>query len=90
MFKIWDQRITVLGNTTGKEDNINVSGNCKTAGCIYIISCRKCQMKYVGLTKNQINRRLSEHRSHIRCGSESHVMLNHFTKQHGIADMKLK
>ena len=47
-------------------------------------------MKYVGMTKIQINRRLAEHRSHIRCGSESYVMLNHFTKHHGIADMTIK
>ena len=89
-FKLFDQGTTISGNVTGKEYTINVSASCKTSWCIYLIGCRKCQMKYVGMTKVQINRRLAEHRSHIRCGSESFVMLNHFTKHHGIADMTIK
>ena len=89
-FKMLDQRTTVLGNTTGKVINVNVSGSCNTTRCIYLIGCTKCQMKYVGFTKVQLNRRFAEHRSHIRCGSESYVMLHHFTKHHGIGDMTIK
>ena len=85
-----DQRTTVLGNTTGKVINVNASGSCNTTRCIYLIGCTKCQMKYVGFTKVQLNRRFSEHRSHIRCGTESYVMLHHFTKHHGIGDMTIK
>ena len=75
-FKLLDLRTSVHGNTNGKEFTVDVSGSCRTTRCIYLIGCTKCQMKYVGFTKVSLNRRFSEHRSHIRCGTESYVMLN--------------
>ena len=38
-------------------------GNCKTYNVIYLVQCSLCSKAYTGLTTQQINKRINEHRS---------------------------
>ena len=71
---------------------INFNATCQTKSCIYLISCKTCDLKYVGQTKVVIRQRFNCHRGHIRKGTEAKVMLEHFKGNHGcqITDMIIK
>ena len=40
--------------------------NCKTKGVIYLVTCKKTNKQYVGLTKRRLCKRNNEHRKDIR------------------------
>ena len=71
---------------------INFDVTCQTKTCIYLISCKTCDLKYVGQTKVMIRQRFNWHRAHIRQGTEAKLMLEHFKGNNGckISDMKIK
>ena len=39
--------------------------NCETNNCVYMISCQKCNSKYIGETGRMLKARLSDHRAYI-------------------------
>ncbi|XP_069484193.1 serine/threonine-protein kinase 38-like isoform X1 [Ambystoma mexicanum] len=62
--------------------------NCKTPNVIYVIEC-PCGLRYVGQTKRQVNKRIGEHRSRIRCKTHTAPLVSHYLEfQHGVDDMK--
>ncbi|XP_069460848.1 uncharacterized protein [Ambystoma mexicanum] len=62
--------------------------NCKTPNVIYVIEC-PCGMRYVGQPKRQVNKRIGEHRSCIRCRVHTAPLVSHYIEhQHGVDDMK--
>src|SRR3954466_7343942 len=51
--------------------------DCTTRNVIYLITCTRCKMQYVGETQQQFSIRMSNHRSNI--GSQVALLLsNHF------------
>ena len=51
--------------------------DCTTRNVIYLITCTRCKMQYVGETQQQFSIRMSNHRSNI--GSKASTLLyNHF------------
>lgn len=69
--------------------SINQILNCKSTSVIYLITCRKCKLQYVGETKRSIQARLLEHRSNINTFKNQPIS-NHFnTANHTVNDLEI-
>ena len=51
--------------TTGKQYQIRCKATCKSSNLIYLISCKRCGLQYVGETEQALNERMNGHRSDI-------------------------
>ena len=58
---------TFSSHFTGEEFTIKHQLNCLSTNVIYLISCKKCDVQYVGETKRSLKTRLLEH-----CGDTKH------------------
>ena len=58
-----------------------LSLDCMTENVIYLISCKICDLQYIGETKNNINKRFSAHRSSINSGKSNQLIHDHFHKE---------
>jgi hypothetical protein len=47
--------------------------NCTDKNIIYIIHCKKCNVNYVGLTRNKLKSRISNHMHNIKSGKSTSV-----------------
>ena len=54
--------------------------SCVTDNVIYLISCKLCNVQYIGETLNCIQKRFTGHRSNINSG-KSHQMVHHHFHQ---------
>ncbi|OCT78335.1 hypothetical protein XELAEV_18029444mg [Xenopus laevis] len=52
--------------------------NCNTSGVVYLITCKKCRVQYVGCTMRSLKSRIREHLNTIRSGSDSTPVSRHF------------
>ena len=64
---------TFSSNVTGKSYNVRCTGknmNCGTKNVIYLISCRKCAVQYVGEISQTLRCSFNNHRSRLKqlCG----------------------
>ena len=60
---------TFHSNVTHKTYNIvspSLSMNCGTENIIYLITCRKCGIQYVGETGQSLRKRLNNHRNRLK------------------------
>ena len=60
-----------IGGVTGKSYIINSDMGCNSDHVIYLISCARCAMQYVGSTINKFRIRFNNHKSRLN----SHVKL---------------
>ena len=92
--QMWNVQSTIFGYIdyvcSNIKHEINFQADCKTQMLIYLISCKQCEMCYVGRITNSVLDRLNVYRSHIRKGTEAYRMRHHFTKVHNICDMVIK
>ena len=88
--RLLDTSTTFYSLCSNVKYEIDFQANCKTKMLIYLISCKKCQVCYVGKTINSVRDRLNGHRGNIRKGTEAFLMYHHFTKVHNICDMSIK
>ena len=57
---------------------------------IYILICKKCQLKYIGTSGRQLQKRLSDHRGYISSQLESRATGTHFNLPgHSLADLSV-
>ena len=65
------------------------SFNCNAEGIIYLITCTKCNVQYVGQTKRKLVDRVNEHLYYIKKKKEATG--THFsTDNHTNSDMKVQ
>lgn len=88
--RMLDTSTTFYSICSNTKFEINFKANCKTKMLIYLLSCKKCEMCYVGKSINSCRDRLNGHRGNIRKGTEAYLMHHHFTKVHNISDMQIK
>ena len=82
-------------NTTFKSftfSNIEPSLSvCQYKNLIYLISCKKCSLQYVGLTTQTFRDRFNAHKSSIENNSLNTILCNHFNSNgHNISDLKIQ
>ena len=69
----------------------NLVLNCNTENVIYLISCNKCQVQYVGQTTQRIKNRFSQHKSKIVHNKLNTFICNHFnSKEHSYLDCNVQ
>lgn len=61
----------------------------RSKNCVYVIFCLKCQIKYVGETKNCLSIRLSQHLHNIRHKKETNTLLVQHFLQHGAEFLRM-
>lgn len=54
--------------------------SCSTKGIIYVITCTKCGMQYVGMTKRSLKARISEHLRNIKNKRKDTFLYKHFCR----------
>ena len=69
---------TVTGESFSVPHYRNIHEACRTKNVVYLITCNKCQMQYVGKTTNELRTRISGHRSAIKNSKIQTEMYCHF------------
>ena len=64
--------------TTGRHYNIRPEITCKIRNLVYLISCKRCGLQYVGETENALHIRMNGHRSDIRTKKTENPVAAHF------------
>ena len=64
-------------NKTGKEFTINYNLNCNSKNVVYLITCKKCGIQYVGSTTTAFRTRFNNHTSRVN----AHVNLSSGNKE---------
>ena len=72
---------TLTITVSATQETIPIRGryNCKTKNVIYVISCTKCRLQYVGQTGNTFNERFRAHLTDIRQENNMKPVSHHFT-----------
>ena len=61
--------------------------DCETSNVVYCISCKKCNIQYIGKTERELKERIGEHRGSINNDHIDKSVSNHFNSAgHRIAD----
>ena len=60
---------------------------CESKNIIYLISCQKCHLQYIGETNNTVRDRLNGHLSDIRRNTDKPVARHFNTNDHNIKDL---
>ena len=86
--KIHIKEMTTISSNTNKQ-TFNIIGNltCNTRNIIYVITCAKCGLQYVGETGRSARDRLTDHRSTITTHKQTAIGLHFNTNQHKISDV---
>ena len=58
--------------------SINAAVSCETTNVVYCISCKKCNMQYIGKTERETKLRISEHRGSINNAKVDKSVAEHF------------
>jgi hypothetical protein len=76
---------------TSRKFSFAIAGNfdCNSKNFIYVISCFKCKMLYVGQSGLQLRERLNNHRSDIKTLKNTAVSLHFNSPNHSIADLRI-
>ena len=56
---------TVKAFATKTAVTINAVATCETSNVVYCISCKKCNIQYIGKTERELKERIGEHRGSI-------------------------
>ena len=64
---------------------------CSSKNLVYMICCneKNCQFQYIGKTSQTLRARMNSHRSSLRTKKGCQFVIEHFTKQHRPANMKV-
>ena len=63
--------------------------NCNTNGIIYLITCKRCNVQYVGETERRLKDRLNAHRSNITTKQKTAVAIHFNNYRHSYKDLKI-
>ena len=77
--------------TTRRQYNIRAEITCKTRNLVYLISCKRCGLQYVGETENTLHVRMNSHRSDIRMRKTKKPVAAHFCQSdHSMEDLEVR
>ena len=61
---------------------IKYNMNCNTSSIIYLITCKKCHIQYVGQTTRALKDRLTDHRSNIKLQKPTAINIHFNSSMH--------
>jgi GIY-YIG catalytic domain len=62
--------------------------SCRSANIVYLITCRKCRIQYVGETSRTLAERLTDHRSNIKHRKNTPIAIHFNSANHSAADLR--
>jgi GIY-YIG catalytic domain len=87
------EHIQCISSSTGTDEtvkfNIEGSFNCDSKDIIYLITCSKCRIHYIGQTGRRLKDRLNNHRSDIRLNKDTAVAKHFSLPRHSCKDLKI-
>ena len=69
---------------------INTYMNCNSSNIIYLITCSKCKIQYVGETNRKLKDRLNDHKSNIRTNKETAIAIHFRSALHNIHHLQIQ
>ena len=69
---------------------IRHSFSCTSKNIIYLITCKRCQKQYVGLTTKQLNFRINHHRTNIINHKPIYICVHFNFPDHSIEDISVQ
>ena len=98
-YKCGDKRCKMCDSTiTGDKIQITATGtfhkikktlNCKSYNVIYLVTCSKCKLQYVGKSQTQLNIRVNNHRSFINTRKTDECARHFYTDNHTFNDFRI-
>ena len=86
-----DESKFVKATKSDKIVEINASISCHSRNLIYILTCDKCSLQYIGQTERELKTRIQEHLGYVRNERIIKATGEHFNLDgHFIHDMKVK
>lgn len=82
-------KLTFIRSNTRELIKIKQGFELKNMNCVYLIICKECQKKYVGETKNELWKRLTQHLANIRNKKEVETPLVQHFLEHGTENLKI-
>ena len=74
---------------TGRKYKIKQSMDCSSTNVIYLVTCTKCNLQYVGSTTTQFKIRFRNHKSSMKTNKKTCEVAIHFNAiQHQLSDFK--
>jgi hypothetical protein len=81
---------TTFSNQTNQINYLfNSDMNCSSFNLIYLISCKKCKLQYIGETGMTLRNRLNNHLSCIRTQKNTSVAIHFNDISHSISDLSI-
>lgn len=80
---------TFRSTNTNNNYYFNTSMNCNVSNVIYLITCKKCKIQYVGETGMKLKNRLNNHLSCIRTKKTNSIAFHFNDITHHITDLTL-
>ena len=68
---------------------MSISATCKTKAVVYLIECSKCDIQYVGMTKNALQKQFTSHRYDIKNKKETPVAKHFNLSGHSMEDLTI-
>ena len=81
--------LKVKSHSTGSSYNIKTDSQCSTPNVVYVISCKKCGLQYVGETKTKLSLRFANHVSSIKTKKPYPVSIHFNSPNHNVKDVEL-
>ncbi len=85
-----NDRKEVTSSTTGYGIKLKFDCTCETKNVVYMLSCVKCGMQYIGETKRSLRQRFGEHKNSVKKNNLNTVLVKHFNQiGHTYDDMSI-
>ena len=80
---------TFKSTVFNKMFNLSENLDCSSDNIVYLISCSKCNLQYVGETGNSLRIRMNSHRYCIRLNKDTPIAIHFNSKNHNISHLKI-
>ncbi len=86
-----DSKGTFCSSITGTCFSASYNATCATRNVIYLISCKKCSIQYVGETTQPLRVRFNQHRNAVFNKKKDTLIVRHFNQRdHAASDMQIR
>ena len=83
------EKDTFISNSYGSIFKIKESVNCGSKNIIYLVTCKKCNLQYVGETSRALRDRTTDHRSNIVTNKRTPIGLHFNSNNHSYRDLEI-
>lgn len=78
---------TFVSSVHGRSFEIRSVLSCKSSNIVYLITCRVCNIQYVGETNRKLAARLTDHRSNIKHNKPTPIAMHFNSANHSFSDI---